>query len=89
MDSFVLPSVRISKKLWKYLQRIMEEKMFTSTTELIRDALRKYVQNHMKELNKIDFEIIDATLILEEGRKTEKRREERLLKLAEELRTGH
>jgi metal-responsive CopG/Arc/MetJ family transcriptional regulator len=48
MDSFVLPSVRINKKLWKYLQKIMEEKMFTSTTELIRDALREYVQKYIK-----------------------------------------
>ncbi|MGQ9722400.1 MAG: hypothetical protein ACUVXA_13880 [Candidatus Jordarchaeum sp.] len=39
--------------------------MFTSTTELIRGALREYVQKHRKELSNLDFEIIDSTIILE------------------------
>ena len=84
--SVTLPATRIPLKLWRYLERLQEEKMFVSTTELIREALREYVVNHKDEIGEIEFNIIDASLILQKGRKEDERKEQKLLGWIETLR---
>ncbi len=88
MGSVTLPAVRVSKRLWFYLKKIQEKKMFSSTTELIRDALREYVERHRELFAVEDFEILDALITMEEDKELESRREKRLLELADRLRAG-
>ena len=85
-ESVVMPATRISKKLWAYLEEIMKRKMFTSKSELVKEALREYVAKHREELGNKDFNIIDAMIILNEGREEDKRREKELLEWIEKLR---
>ena len=87
-DSVVLPAIRISKKLWKYLEQLLEKKMFSSKASLIKAALREYVENHQKEIDIVEFNIIDSRLILNNERIIEKSREDELLDWTEKLRTG-
>jgi len=85
-DTVVLPATRIPRRLWLHLEEIMRNKMFTSKTELIKEALREYVERHRKETTKSNFNLIDASITLEEGRAEDKRREEELLEWTEKLR---
>ncbi|NVM27992.1 MAG: hypothetical protein HWN65_04035 [Candidatus Helarchaeota archaeon] len=87
-DSVVLPAIRISKKLWKYLEKLMQKKMFTNKSEMIKEALREYVENHQEEVKETTFNIVDSRLILENERILEKAREDELLEWAEKIRTG-
>ncbi len=87
-ESIVIPAVRVPRRLWLYLEALREKKMYTSMTELVREALREYVDKHRHEVEQ-DFKIIEASLILKEGDKLEAIREKRLIELAEKLRTGH
>ena len=86
-DSVVLPAVRVSKRLWKYLEKLMEKKLFSNKTELIKEALREYVENHKNEIDIEAFSIVDSRLLLKEERILEKRRDEKLLEWAEKIRT--
>jgi metal-responsive CopG/Arc/MetJ family transcriptional regulator len=85
-ESVVIPATRISKKLWAYLEEIMKRKMFTSKSELVKEALREYVTKHKEELGSKDFDIIDAMIVLKEGRDEDKKREKELLEWIEKLR---
>ncbi|MHA2370040.1 MAG: ribbon-helix-helix domain-containing protein [Candidatus Hodarchaeales archaeon] len=85
--SITLPATRVPKKLWKYLERLQEQKMFASTTELIREALREYVINHKNEIGEIEFEIIDSQLVLQKGREEDRKKEEQLLEWTETVRS--
>ena len=76
--SVTLPATRVSKRLWEYLKRLKEKYLFTNTTELIRDALREYVKNHRDEIGETEFNLIDAQLILKQGRAEDKIRETKL-----------
>ncbi|RLE73048.1 MAG: hypothetical protein DRJ37_01395 [Thermoprotei archaeon] len=87
-ESVVIPAVRVPRRLWLYLEALREKKMYTSMTELVREALREYVDRHRHEVEQ-DFKIIEASLILKEGDKLEAIREKRLIELAEKLRAGH
>ncbi len=89
MGTITLPSVRISKRLWFYLKKIQEKRMFSSTTELIRDALREYVERHKDLFSAEEFNILESLAIMEEEKDIEARRERYLLKLADKFRTGH
>ena len=61
--------------------------MFASTTELIREALREYVLNHKEEIGEVEFNIIDAQIILQKGRKEDKTKEEKLNEWTETIRS--
>lgn len=86
-ETIVLPAIRISKKLWIFLEKLMDKKMFTNKSELMKDALREYVENHRNEIGTNTFNIVDSQLILEKERIIEKTREDELLEWTEELRT--
>jgi len=88
MDSIVIPAIRIPRKLWLLLEELRKKKMFVSMTELVRDALREYVDRHRDEIEQ-DFKIIEAFIELKENGELEKIREKRLMELAEKLRTRH
>ncbi|RLE67413.1 MAG: hypothetical protein DRJ45_09525 [Thermoprotei archaeon] len=88
MDSIVIPAIRIPRKLWLLLEELRKKKMFVSMTELVRDALREYVDRHRDEIEQ-DFKIIEAFIELKEDDELEKIREKRLVELAEKLRTRH
>jgi len=88
MDSIVIPAIRIPRKLWLLLEELRKKKMFVSMTELVRDALREYVDRHRDEIEQ-DFKIIEAFIELKEDDELEKIREKRLMELAEKLRTRH
>ena len=88
MDSIVIPAIRISRKLWLLLEELRKKKMFVSMTELVRDALREYVDRHSDEIEQ-DFKIIEAFIELKEDDELEKIREKRLMELAEKLRIRH
>lgn len=84
--SVTLPATRVPKKLWKYLERLQEQKMLASTTELIREALREYVLNHKGEIGEVEFELIDSQLVLQKGRDEDRKKEGQLLEWTETLR---
>ncbi len=86
-DSVVLPAVRVSKRLWKYLEKLMEKKLFSSKTELIKEALREYVENHKNEIDIETFNSVDSRLLLKEERILEKRREDELFEWVKKIRT--
>jgi len=65
MDSIVIPAIRIPRKLWLLLEELRKKKMFVSMTELVRDALREYVDRHRDEIEQ-DFKIIEAFIELKE-----------------------
>ncbi|MHA1648939.1 MAG: hypothetical protein ACTSYB_02005 [Candidatus Helarchaeota archaeon] len=65
----------------------MEKKLFSNKTELIKEALREYVENHKNEIDIETFNIVDSRLLLKEERILEKRREDELLEWAEKIRT--
>jgi len=88
MDSIVIPAIRIPRKLWLLLEELRKKKMFVSMTELVRDALREYVDRHRDEIEQ-DFKIIEAFIELKEDDELEKIREKRLMELAEKLRIRH
>jgi len=85
-DTVVLPATRIPRRLWLHLEEIMKNKMFTSKTDLIKEALREYADRHREEIPKSDFNLIDASITMEEGRAEDKRIEEELLEWTEKLR---
>jgi len=87
-ESIVIPAVRVPRRLWLYLEVLREKKMYTSMTELVREALREYVEKHRHEVEQ-DFKIVEATIALKEGDELEAKREKRLMELAEKLRSGH
>ena len=87
-ESIVIPAVRVPRRLWLYLEVLREKKMYTSMTELVREALREYVEKHRHEVEQ-DFKIVEATIALKEGDELEAKREKRLIELAEKLRSGH
>ncbi len=87
--TIVMPSVRIPKKLWVYLEKLMEKKMFTSKAELIKEALREYVEKHKGEIDVNELNVSEAMLILEMGRIEDRTREEELIELSEKLCLGH
>ena len=87
-ESIVIPAVRVPRRLWLYLEALREKKMYTSMTELVREALREYVEKHRHEVEQ-DFKIVEATIALKEGDELEAKREKRLIELAEKLRSGH
>lgn len=66
----------------------MQKKMFTNKSEMIKEALREYVENHQEEVKETTFNIVDSRLILENERILEKAREDELLEWAEKIRTG-
>ncbi|HUY01257.1 MAG TPA: ribbon-helix-helix domain-containing protein [Candidatus Deferrimicrobium sp.] len=86
-DSVVLPAVRIPKKLWKYLEKLMEKKMFASKADLLKEALREYLENHKTEIDITTIKIVDSRLLLEKERVLEKAREDELLEWTEKIRT--
>jgi len=88
MDSIVIPAIRIPRKLWLLLEELRKKKMSASMTELVRDALREYVDRHRDEIEQ-DFKIIEALTELKEDDELEKIREKRLMKLAEKLCIRH
>jgi len=88
MDSIVIPAIRIPRKLWLLLEELRKKKMFVSMTELVRDALREYVDRHRDEIEQ-DFKIIEAFIELKEDDELEKIREKRLMELAEKLHIRH
>jgi metal-responsive CopG/Arc/MetJ family transcriptional regulator len=83
-ESVVLPAVRVPRKLWMYLEEIMRKRMFSGPAELIRDALRAYVEANKSQIS--DFKITEAKVALKEGRREDERREEKLIWRAEKLR---
>lgn len=85
-DTVVLPATRIPHRLWLHLEQIMKNKMFTNKTELIKEALREYADRHREEMAKPDFNLIEASITMQEGRAEDKRREEELLEWTEKLR---
>ena len=85
--SVVFPAVRIPKKLWKYLEKLMDKKMFASKADLLKEALREYLERHKDEIDVTTFDIVESRLILEKERILEKTREDELLEWAEKLRT--
>lgn len=85
--SVTLPATRVPKKLWKYLERLQEQKMFASTTELIREALREYVINHKNEIGEIEFEIIDSQFVLQKRHEEDRKKEEHLLEWTKTVRS--
>jgi len=85
-DTVVLPATRIPRKLWLHLEEIMKNKMFTSRAELIKEALREYADRHREEIGRPDFDLLDASIAMEEGRAEDKRREDELLEWSEKLR---
>jgi len=87
-ESIVIPAVRVPRRLWLYLEVLREKKMYTSMTELVREALREYVEKHRHEVEQ-DFKIVEATIALKEADELEAKREKRLIELAEKLRSGH
>ncbi len=86
MGDITLPSVHVSKRLWFYLKKIQEKKMFPTMTELIRDALREYVERHHELFSTEEFKMLDAIIILEEDKDIEERMEQHLFNLADRLR---
>jgi metal-responsive CopG/Arc/MetJ family transcriptional regulator len=58
--------------------------MFSDRAELIRDALRAYVEANKSQIS--DFKITEAKVALKEGTKEDERREEKLIWRAEKLR---
>jgi Arc/MetJ-type ribon-helix-helix transcriptional regulator len=86
-ESVVLPAVRIPRKLWMYLEEIMRRRMFSGPAELVRDALRAYVEANRSQIG--DFRIIEAKVALKGGREKDERREEELVEQAERLRRRH
>jgi len=64
----------------------MKNKMFTSRAELIKEALREYADRHREEIGRSDFDLLDASIAMEEGRAEDKRREDELLEWSEKLR---
>lgn len=87
-ESIVIPAVRVPRRLWLYLEVLREKKMYTSMTELVREALREYVEKHRHEVEQ-DFKIVEATIALKEADELEAKREKRLIELAEKLRSRH
>jgi len=85
-DTVVLPATRISRRLWLYLEEIMKNKMFTTKAELVKEALREYADRHKGEVTKSDFNLIDTSITMEEGRAEDKRREDELFEWIEKLR---
>jgi metal-responsive CopG/Arc/MetJ family transcriptional regulator len=85
-ETVVIPATRIPRRLWLILEEVMRTKMFTSKAELIKDALREYAVRHKEEVGRAQFDLIDALIVLEEGRAEDARREEELLEWAEKLR---
>ena len=83
--SVVLPAVRISRRLWRFLEEIMKRKMFTSKAELIKDALREYVAKHRNLVP--DFQINSALITLEEGRDIDEKREKELFEWIRRIRS--
>lgn len=84
--SVVVPATRVSRRLWAYLEELMKKRMISERTELVREALREYVLRHKEEIGEKDFEVVDAALLLEESRATERKREEELLAWIDTLR---
>lgn len=82
----VLPATRIPRRLWLHLEKIMKNKMFTSRAELIKEALREYAERHREEVARSDFDLLDASISMEEGRTEDKRREDEMLEWVEKLR---
>jgi len=86
-DTVVLPATRIPRRLWLHLEEIMKNKMFASKTDLIKEALREYADRHKEEMPKSEFNLIDASITMEEGRAEDRRREGELLEWTEKLRS--
>lgn len=87
-ESVVVPAFRVPEKLWLYLEELGKRRMYTSTAELVREALRECVERHRHKVER-EFEVIEAFLELEGARKLEGTRGGRLIRLAEELRSRH
>ncbi len=87
-DSEVIPAVRVPRRLWLYLETLRKKKMYVSMTELVREALREYVERHRHEVEQ-DLRVVEAILALEESDKLDAEREKMLIKLAEEIRSRH
>ena len=87
-ETVVIPALRIPRRLWLYLEALMEKKMFTSISELVRDALREYVERHKHEIEQ-DFKIITVYLPLKEVDELDNLQEKRLIGFAEKLCSGH
>lgn len=87
-ESVVIPAVRVPRRLWLYLEELRKRKMYETMAELVREALREYVERHRGEIEE-DFKILEAIITLREGEELEELRERRLMELAEKLRSGH
>ena len=69
------------------VEKLMEKKMFASKADLLKEALREYLERHKDEIDVTTFDIVESRLILEKERILEKTREDELLEWAEKLRT--
>jgi len=88
-NSVVLPATRIPRKLWTYLEQLMKRKMLATKTEVVKEALREYVLHHKDEIEEYEFNIQEAKIILEEGRREDEAGEMKLLECIDKLLARH